>query len=100
MRETLTAGTATGGRGLLASWARQPLAAPLLQGADGGLERAALLGEAVLHAHRRAVEHAALDHALGFELLQALRQEAIGQFRDELPDAREVERTVEQDEDD
>src|SRR4051794_18411869 len=100
MARTLTAATATGGRGLSASWAGQPLATPLLQGADGRLERAALLGEAVLHADRRAVDDAALDHALALELLEALGEQPIGQLGHELPDAGEVQRSVEQDQDD
>src|SRR4051812_33876819 len=50
---------AIGGRRL------QPLARPRLEGANGRLERTALLGEAVLHAHRGSVEHLALHDALG-----------------------------------
>src|SRR3954454_21261642 len=100
MARTLTAAAPTGGPGLLASWAAEPLASPLLQGADGGLERAALLGEAVLHAHGRAVEDAALHHSLGLELLQPLGEQAVGKLGDELPDPGEMGRPVEQHEDD
>src|SRR5215217_6136026 len=100
MARTLTAGTPTGGRNLPASWAGQPLASPLLEGADCGLEGAALLGEAVLHAHRGTVENATLDHTLRLELLEAFRQQPVRQLGDELPDAGEVKRAVEEDEDD
>src|SRR4051794_29837557 len=73
----------------------EPLAAPLLERADRRLERLALLGERVLHADGRAVEHTALDDALCLQLLEALGEEAVGQLGDEVPDAAEVQRAVE-----
>src|SRR5687768_16723607 len=61
------------------STALQPGARPDLQRAYGGLERLALVGQAVLHTHRHGVDHAALDDALGFQLLHAFRQQAVRQ---------------------
>src|SRR4051794_871661 len=80
--------------------AGQVLVRPLLEAAKSGLERAAAIGEAVLDAHRRALEHPALDDALGLELLEPLAEEAVGELGHEMADAGEVERAVHQDEQD
>src|SRR3954451_3125698 len=79
---------------------RRVLVRPLLEGAQGRLERLALRREAVLDADRGAVEHAALDDALPLELLEPLRQEPVRELGDELPDAGEVERAVHEHEQD
>src|SRR5437763_1728570 len=62
----------------------QPLARPGLERAHGRLERAALLGEAVLDSHRSAVEHLALHDPLRLELLETLGQQAVGEVRHQL----------------
>src|SRR4051794_27393804 len=77
---------------------RQVLVRPLLEGAQGRLERLALRREAVLHADRGAVEHAALDDALPLELLQPLGEQPVGELGHELADAGEVKRAVHEDE--
>src|SRR5436309_7562881 len=74
----------------------EPGSGPGLQGANGGLEGAALVGHRVLDANRRAAEHAALDDALGLELLEAFRQEAVGDVRHEVADLGEVGGAVEE----
>src|SRR5215203_3228488 len=78
----------------------EPGAGPHLERPHGGLEGAALAGEAVLHAHRHAVDDAAVDDPAPLELLEALGQEPVGDVRHEHLDLGEAQRAVHEHEDD
>src|SRR5919106_5795999 len=89
-----------GGLGARKANQLQPGARPGLQRPDGGLERAALLGQRVLHADRHVVDHAALDNALGLELLEALGQEPVREIGHQELHLGEAQRTIQEHEQD
>src|SRR5215213_6896999 len=78
----------------------EPATSPGLQRVDRRLQGQALLRQQVLDARRVAVQDDPVDDALGLELLQPLREEAVRQIGHALLDLREARGSLEQDRDD
>src|SRR5215208_2790285 len=78
----------------------QPRVGPALERADRRLERLALHGEDVLDPDRGVVDHAALDDALGLQLLHPLRQQPVREIGNEPFELGEAGGAIHQDEED
>ena len=57
-------------------------------------QRLAPAGEGVLDAERAVADDATLDHALGFEVVEAVREDGPGYVRDGPFEGRETERAA------